>query len=160
MTEVPSELIAMGVGRYRHRPTVVLAAEVLDSNVDMLAAWCGGHVNRVNPDRPVLLVPTPEGARPAVVGDWLVQGVLAEFYPIKAEAFRAGYVGEHNGHQPPPLSGQVEPWLTWLAKVREHAVATHAGPESPVLVARPGPSPLSMYLTELDSLIDLLRALR
>lgn len=150
MTELAAELVAMGVARYRHRPTTVLAAEVRDANVDMLAAWCGGHVTRVNPDRPVLLVPTPEGARPALVGDWLVQGVLAEFYPIKAAAFRAGYVGEHNGHQPPPLAGRAEPFLTALAEARDR-------------FATPGVTGVSlpmMTLGDVDELIDLLRALR
>ncbi|HWH27776.1 MAG TPA: hypothetical protein VNU26_02235 [Mycobacteriales bacterium] len=40
-----------------------------------LATWCGGEVSHPvgEPDVLVILVPGPSGARPARLGDWIVQ---------------------------------------------------------------------------------------
>ena len=40
-----------------------------------LATWCGGEVSHPvgEPDVLVILVPGPGGARPARLGDWIVQ---------------------------------------------------------------------------------------
>jgi len=39
-----------------------------------------------------LFIPTLEGDHMASLGDWIVQGIKGEFYPVKPDIFEATYV--------------------------------------------------------------------
>jgi hypothetical protein len=77
------------MAQYRKKPVVIEArqfAEVADGSV--LCSWCGG----TNDKRPVeIQIATLEGTMTAEIGDWIIQGVKGEFYPIKADIFAATY---------------------------------------------------------------------
>lgn len=47
-----------------------------------------------------LYINTPEGIMEALPGDWIVRGVIGEFYPVMADVFTATY--EPAGHRPDP----------------------------------------------------------
>lgn len=47
-----------------------------------------------------LYIKTPEGIMEALPGDWIVRGVIGEFYPVMADVFTATY--EPAGHRPDP----------------------------------------------------------
>ncbi|MCU1693595.1 MAG: hypothetical protein JWM64_2686 [Frankiales bacterium] len=80
-------------------PAVV--ARKFDETTDPteLAAWSGAEVIEVevtNSDgevavQPVLEVPTPRGARPAVEGDWVVRLGEGKFVPVAADDFTARF---------------------------------------------------------------------
>jgi hypothetical protein len=81
------------VSFYRKRPLVIEARLFFgDGNGAELAAWCGGrHYPRRAAGAPFLTVPTLEGEMTAFPGDWIIKGVIGEFYPVKAEVFQATY---------------------------------------------------------------------
>jgi hypothetical protein len=82
----------VGLVRLRHKPTRVDAVEITNANMTDLAAWCRGRV-RFDWRKTTwyLRVPTTEGWRPGYIGDWLIFGVLGEFYPVSDVVIRNSY---------------------------------------------------------------------
>jgi hypothetical protein len=79
----------MEVKQARHRPVLVDYAELTEDNGAAVAEWCGGEWV---PEYGVVLVPTIHGQIRATPGHlrYVVKGTH-DFYPIRADAFAAGY---------------------------------------------------------------------
>jgi hypothetical protein len=81
------------VSFYRKRPLVIEARLFGEDNGADIAAWSGGRF--VTPTFPggsvIIVVPTLEGEMTAFPGDWIIKGVIGEFYPVKADVFQATY---------------------------------------------------------------------
>ena len=76
---------------FRAKPKIVEAMRYDGTNIEALADWC----HRLLVDNTgTLLVMTLEGNMEASVGDWIIKGVLGEFYPCKPEAFELTYEEE------------------------------------------------------------------
>lgn len=87
--------VAAGFKAYRHLPTKVQAAQITRDNIHALAEICGGRVTG-NSAEVRLMVPTPQGERPGNpdAGDWLIRGVVGEWYPVLDVVFRNCYANE------------------------------------------------------------------
>lgn len=86
----------MNQGFFRKRPVVIEAVQYLLQDEEAVAKWCGGKVVFVIPDviaDPVwqIQIPTLEGTMRASIGDWIIKGVHAEFYPCKPDIFEQTY---------------------------------------------------------------------
>lgn len=88
------------IALYRKKPVAIEAVRVTPQNVEWVAAWCGGKVERIaSPRDPddvwvALTIPTLEGVMTANThhgGDWVIRGVRGEFYPCKPDIFEATY---------------------------------------------------------------------
>ena len=78
--------------RRRPRPDTVMALRFdSDSEADDLALWCEGTVELLDGGPPVVWVPTPHGARPALLGDWIVRRGAGTFRPYAPGDFAAQF---------------------------------------------------------------------
>lgn len=90
-------------GKFRKRPVVIEAMQLTDDNAAELAEWSGGREASIwQPTNPPVLkarlvIPTMEGDRLAVPGDWIIKGVKGEFYPCKPDIFAATYEPAEDG---------------------------------------------------------------
>lgn len=75
----------------RKRPVEVQAAHLSPENKDEIITWIksGGFVVGWWDDG--ISIETPEGMMRAREGDWIVQGVRGEFYPVKPSIFDETY---------------------------------------------------------------------
>lgn len=76
--------------RYRKRPIVVEAVQLAVGNRESVAERCGGTNVNIGGWWGIS-IPTLEGAHLARPGDWIIKGVLGEFYPCKPDIFAATY---------------------------------------------------------------------
>jgi hypothetical protein len=85
---------------YKKKPVIIEAVRCTPSNVDHVAAWCGGWVERISSSKDpsdewvALKIPTLEDVMTANThsgGDWVIRGVKGEFYPCKPDIFEATY---------------------------------------------------------------------
>lgn len=84
--------------KFRKKPVVIEARQVknpLDSHVAALdthdlAMWCGGSLT-LDALGYCILINTLEGQMRADPGDWIIRGVMGEFYPCKDAIFAATY---------------------------------------------------------------------
>lgn len=79
--------------RYRKKPIEVEAIRYDTAAVNEVIGWIhlnGGHA-WVIPNTKVLFLETLEGGMRANPGDWIVQGVVGEFYPCNPEVFELTY---------------------------------------------------------------------
>lgn len=90
--------------KYRKKPVVIEAVRLpvvghrgLD-DLEGIAKWCGGDIAWGATGAGVLVY-TLEGTMRADQGDWIIRGVMGEFYPCKPNIFDATY--EPAG--PPPV---------------------------------------------------------
>jgi hypothetical protein len=84
--------------RYRKKPVEIKAVRLVPENDQemlrfMQETGCPFEVigEPGIPDGPYMVVHTLEGDMIANKGDWLIQGVEGEFYPVKASVFDATY---------------------------------------------------------------------
>lgn len=85
---------------YRKRP-VVIEARQFDVPEDRLphalgvelAKWCGGKfmTQLAGGADPRIEIPTLEGVMTARLGDWIIKGLVGEFYPCRDGIFRQTY---------------------------------------------------------------------
>jgi len=82
------------VSLYRKRPLVIEARQLTRGRqtAAALSAWCGGWISE-EPDReaPSIIIPTLEGDRLTQQGDWIIKGVVGEFYPVRPKVFEITY---------------------------------------------------------------------
>lgn len=78
--------------KYRKKPVVIEAFQLINKNRDKLVAWCKQY------DAPFRItgadqmeIQTLEGTMTASWGDWIIKGVKDEFYPCKPDIFEATY---------------------------------------------------------------------
>ena len=86
----------MEVVRYKTRPVVIETVRLANPNTpEEVAGWCGGKVvpypNTGGGPAWSIVIPTLEGDMRAEIGDYIIKGLLGEFYPCKPEAFEAKY---------------------------------------------------------------------
>ena len=86
---------------YRPREKIALAAHKFDgTNFDFLFKW--GSPDRGNANAKIVLegygddpnlltVYSPQGPRDCRVGDWIVQGITGEFFPMTQAEFELTY---------------------------------------------------------------------
>jgi len=83
------------VARYRKRPVIVEALQWTGQNTIELAIFLRGVAWQFTHDG--IHVDTLEGTMLAKETDWIVKGVLGEFYPCKDAAFLLTYEEIDNG---------------------------------------------------------------
>lgn len=84
--------------KYRKKPVVIEAQQMPDitlspdhaATASAIAIWCGGTPT-VDALGPCILIDTLEGTMRADPGDWIIKGVVGEFYPCKPDIFAATY---------------------------------------------------------------------
>jgi hypothetical protein len=84
--------------KFRKKPVIIEAMQFhdLDSYL-VIVAWmksCGhtsALADEVKYSMPVMLIQTLEGTMSANPSDWIIRGVMGEFYPCKNEIFLATY---------------------------------------------------------------------
>jgi hypothetical protein len=59
--------------------------------LDSIAEWCGGTVVIENWSGPLMVIKTLEGDMTAYAGDWIIKGVVGEFYPCRSDIFHKTY---------------------------------------------------------------------
>jgi hypothetical protein len=79
---------------WRHKPVVKQVIEYDGTNADAIVTWAGDRAYRDDVDR--LVVRTPQGDLLPSIGDYVVRGIEAEFYPVPRSIFLGSYepVGE------------------------------------------------------------------
>ncbi len=87
---------------FRKKPVEVEAFQLPAAGVDVPDAfheWCErvGFSNFESGRDETLLITTPEGVMEAQPGDWIICGVMGEFYPCKPEVFAASYAPAASG---------------------------------------------------------------
>jgi hypothetical protein len=79
--------------KFRKKPVVIEARQLIPENSQELAEWCGGSVKGTMLDMTerVVSIETLEGEMRANMGDWIIKGVNGEFYPCKPDIFEKTY---------------------------------------------------------------------
>lgn len=83
--------------KVRKKAVDVEARQVNMANIDQVAKWCGGYVRRREDNfEPSIEIMTLEGIVTAQLEDWVIKGVIGEFYPCKPHVFEQTYevIGE------------------------------------------------------------------
>lgn len=81
------------MAKYRKKPVVVEAVQWTNDNASLnaITAMRIEGLRFAADGTAALIVPTLEGEHRADVGDWIIRGVLGEFYPSKPDAFTLTY---------------------------------------------------------------------
>lgn len=91
------------IGRYVKKPIQVEAVLLTRDNIDRIANWCGGEINKfIDTDgtvRKSIKIHTLEGDHMAQIGDYIIRGIVGEFYPCRGDIFEMTYFacGEEPG---------------------------------------------------------------
>lgn len=93
--------------KYRKKPVVVEARQLLEENLEEIETWCKGAIKGTLLPRHerIIHIQTLEGEMTARIGDFVIQGVKGEFYPCKPDIFLATYEPEF------PTVGELEELL-------------------------------------------------
>jgi len=75
--------------KFRKKPVVIEARQITENNLEEIEAWCGGSIKGDSLPRNLrlIVIPTREGGRRALIGDWVIKGVAGEFYPCRPASF-------------------------------------------------------------------------
>lgn len=78
---------------YRKKPVVIEARELTVDNLEELEAWCKGSIKgtKLPREQRVIDIQTLEGEMRAEIGNYIIKGVKGEFYPCRADIFKATY---------------------------------------------------------------------
>ena len=63
----------------------------LVKDVELPISFIDGHLLPISFIDGHLEIATLEGVHRALIGDWIIQGVVGEFYPCRSEVFEATY---------------------------------------------------------------------
>lgn len=80
--------------KFRKRPVVIEAMQFTNENKDRVFNWIDGTRHYPGFDEnnnPILKLQTLEGLMTASLGDWIIKGVVNEFYPCKPDVFEMTY---------------------------------------------------------------------
>ena len=80
--------------KYRKKPVVIEAVLWDGTNTDEILEWLGGFELGLDDGDDgyfVMLIDTKEGVMQASIGDWIIKGVVGEFYPCKPYIFQMTY---------------------------------------------------------------------
>ena len=81
---------------YRKKPVEIEAVCLTVDNASEVSEWItdnggGAMMGRADGQLVYFMIYTPEGRMDADEGDWIVQGVEGEFYPVKPSIFEKTY---------------------------------------------------------------------
>ena len=78
---------------FRKRPVIIKAMQFTMESKDQCLefATCNRYSDDDGDGNPVIKLQTLEGVMTASVGDWIVRGVIGEFYPVKPDIFEKTY---------------------------------------------------------------------
>jgi hypothetical protein len=78
---------------YRKKPVVIEAYKLTVPNIEFVANWCNGSIKGIAlpEEEQVIDIQTLEGEMRAEIGDYVIKGVMGEFYPCKPEIFEITY---------------------------------------------------------------------
>lgn len=76
--------------RFRRKPVVVEAVHYTGFNLSEIEAFADTFVE-VRANSHGLFIKTLEGVMRATPGDWIIKGVMGEFYPCKPDIFFMTY---------------------------------------------------------------------
>jgi hypothetical protein len=80
--------------RFRKKPVVIEAVRWEGHNLADISAFIGYEpVQKHDGCNTSLQIETKEGDMWASMGDWIIKGVMGEFYPCKPNIFEATYEG-------------------------------------------------------------------
>lgn len=92
---MPKSAIAAPVrpGRFRHRPTTIEAMQWTPQNRRQVLAWMldAGALYWADATGQIIRIMTPQGARACSHGDWVVRGIVGEWYVVMNRVFVAAY---------------------------------------------------------------------
>lgn len=78
--------------KYRKKAVDIEARKINMANIDQIADWCGGMVDRREDNyKPTIKILTLEGVMRANLDDWVIKGVAGEFYPCRDDIFQKTY---------------------------------------------------------------------
>ena len=78
--------------KYRKKAVDVEARQVNAANIKQVADWCNGIIkSRDDNFRPSIQIMTLEGVVTAQLDDWVIKGVVGEFYPCRDDIFQKTY---------------------------------------------------------------------
>jgi hypothetical protein len=96
--------------KFRKKPVVIEARQLTPETGEEIGEWCGAKKCIASNgyksylwgwglpiERRGLTIPTLEGDHHASMGDWIIQGVMGEFYPCKDEIFKMTYEPVNEG---------------------------------------------------------------
>ena len=75
--------------KFRKKPVEIEAVQFTGTNGDEIAEFMGCQYPCM--ENGALLIGTLEGVMRAYPCDWIIKGIIGEFYPCKPEIFRATY---------------------------------------------------------------------
>lgn len=76
--------------QFRKKPVVIEAVRFTGTNDDEVLRFVGGLKN-ATPSVAGMRIPTLEGTMVAYPGDWIIRGVVGEYYPCRPDIFAATY---------------------------------------------------------------------
>lgn len=79
------------MAKYRKKPVVIEARQLVNGKWRKLEKWCSGSITRDGLAFYGIVIKTLEGNMTAVLGDWIIKGVQGEFYPCKSDIFEQTY---------------------------------------------------------------------
>lgn len=75
--------------KFRKRLVVIEAIRFTGNDAECLA-FCPVAIDPADV-KPSLVIPTLEGVMTVSLGDWIIKGVMGEFYPCKPDIFEKTY---------------------------------------------------------------------
>lgn len=81
------------LSQFRKKPVVIEAMQFTEETKNQVFNWitCNKVADWDEVGRPTLKIQTLEGDITASLGDWVIKGVVGEFYPCKPDIFAATY---------------------------------------------------------------------
>jgi hypothetical protein len=83
------------MAKFRKKPVAIEALQFDGTNYtaifDFMGHATGGRASASNPLQNKIFIRTLEGEMTADAGDWIIKGVMGEFYPCKPDIFAATY---------------------------------------------------------------------
>ncbi len=77
--------------KYRKKPLVIEAIQWTGDNFQDVMLFAAGASIAHDFVDDVITIPTLEGQMEASKGDWIIKGIVGEFYPCKPNVFRDSY---------------------------------------------------------------------
>lgn len=81
------------MGFYRKKPIVIEAMQFTKETCDQVFNWvtCNKYACENEYDEPEMVIQTLEGDMTVSLDDYVIKGVMGEFYPCKANIFEETY---------------------------------------------------------------------
>lgn len=79
--------------KYRKKPVVIEAHQLLPDNLEQLERWCKGSIKgtKLPRNERCIDIQTFEGEMRVHMFDWIIKGIKGEYYPCKPDIFEGSY---------------------------------------------------------------------